>query len=80
MSEENEFKVSDEVLYYNMLNLIGAIFRLAAQDMKYGRVGEVMEFVESEWFIDLCEDLNLDYKDVKKLIYSKKVLQRQEYH
>ena len=80
LDQKEEYDISDETLYYNMLGLIGAIFRLAAQDMKYNRKEEVIEFIESEWFIDLCDYLNLEVTQVRTLICSSRVLQREEYH
>jgi hypothetical protein len=69
-----------EGLYSGVLLLIGAMFRLAAQDVRYGKEDEVLEFVESEWFLEICDCLELDPKDVKKRIFSSKVKQRSEYH
>jgi hypothetical protein len=71
----------DDDIYNGVLSLIGAIFRLAAQDYKYSesRRIEVIEFTESEWFLDICDSLEVSPKEVKKRIYGGKVKQRSEY-
>ena len=71
---------STEGTYQGALQLVGAIFRQCAQDVKYGKVYDVMVFVESEWFYDLCDYINVQPEDVKKRIFSSKVKQRSEYH
>jgi len=76
---ENSF-VSEEDFYLNTLSLIGALFRLAAQDLKYGDKKEVLEFLESEWFEELCSNMNLESKEVKRLIMTSNILQRMEYN
>jgi len=76
---EDETKSSDGI-YYGYLQLIGAIFRLCAQDVKYGMVDDVAYFVDSEWFDDLCDCIDVQPADVKKRIFSSKVKQRSEYH
>jgi hypothetical protein len=71
---------SNDGIYYGTLQLVGAIFRQCAQDVKYGEVDDVAEFVDSEWFVDLCDYINVRPEDVKKRIFSSKVKQRSEYH
>lgn len=74
-----EFYCNDSDAYVGVLSLIGAMFRLAAQDAKYGRREEVLEFVESEWFVEICDCLELNPNDVKERIFTSKVKQRDEY-
>ena len=75
-----EFDNKDGI-YDGVVQLIGAIFRLCAQDMKYGDNKEVLQFVRSDWFVDLCEYLGLNPKEVRKrILTSKKIRQRMEYH
>jgi hypothetical protein len=76
---ENENK-STEGVYQGVLQLVGAIFRQCAQDVKFGKEDDVIIFVSSEWFADLCDYLNVNPVDVKKRIFSSKVKQRSEYH
>ena len=70
---------STEGIYQGCLQLVGAIFRLCAQDVKYGKTYDVVQFVESEWFQDLCDSLDVPSEEVKKKIFSSKVRQRAEY-
>ncbi len=70
----------DNELYHANLALIGAIFRLASQDFKYGKKEEVLNFIDSEWFIFLCDSINLEFKEVARLICTSSVKQRMEYH
>jgi hypothetical protein len=72
------FDSSEEVLitikYLCVLNLVMTIFRVTAQDIKYGdeeTKREALIFLESEWFEEMCCNMGLDYKRVKKLISSK---------
>jgi myosin heavy subunit len=77
--DNNNISLNDGV-YDGYLQLVGAIFRLCSQDVKYGRVNDVAYFVDSQWFEDLCDYIEIDPKEVKKRIFSKKVKQRAEYH
>lgn len=77
MDNENQ---STEGIYQGVLQLIGAMFRQCAQDVKYGQVDDVAYFVDSEWFADLCDYINVQPEDVKKRIFAGKVKQRAEYH
>jgi hypothetical protein len=77
MSKDNQ---STEGIYQGVLQLIGAMLRQCAQDVKYGKVDDVKDFVDSEWFADLCDYLDVNPLDVKKRIFSGKVKQRSEYH
>lgn len=67
-------------IYQGYLQLIGAVFRLCAQDVKFGKVDDVTDFIESEWFQDLCDYLDVETTAVKKQIFSGKVKHRAEYH
>ncbi len=78
MNDDN-IKPSDGV-YDGYLQLVGAILRLCSQDVKYGKVDDVAYFVDSEWFEDLCDYINVSPKDVRRRIFCKKVKQRSEYH
>ena len=77
MERENH---STEGTYEGVLQLVGAIFRQCAQDVKFGKSDDVIVFVNSEWFADLCDYLDINPEDVKKRIFSSKVKQRAEYH
>ena len=57
-------------LHDNILSLVGAMLRLAAQDFKRGRgrKDDVIAFLESSWFIEICDCLNVSTKEVKKRI------------
>lgn len=69
----------NEGSYYGTLALIGAMFRLAAQDYKFGRAEEVECFLVSIWFEDICDSMNLDPDEVRDLIKQGKVKHREEY-
>jgi len=62
--------------------LIGAMFRLTAQDLRYG-TNEVKRnaraFLKSKWFLSLCDGMDVDPLYVKKLIKSSKVKSRNSY-
>jgi hypothetical protein len=78
-----EDQIVNRDIYNGILSLIGAMFRLAAQDLKFGgkngRRAEALEFIESEWFSDLCCYMNVDTNRVRKLILNGRVRQREEY-
>lgn len=59
--------------------LIGAMFRLAAQDYKFGDKEDVEIFIHSEWFEELCDGLNLNSTRVRELIIKGNVKHREEY-
>lgn len=71
---ENECQIdaiSKELNYFGALNLIMAIFRLTAQDLKYGNKEirkEAKKFLRSIWFEDLCDGMNLNSDRVKNII------------
>jgi hypothetical protein len=69
----------NEGSYSGTLSLIGAMFRLAAQDYKFGRSKEVECFLVSVWFEEICEGMGLDVKEVRSLIKQGKVKHREEY-
>ena len=64
--------VSKELIgYSNALNLIMAMFRLVAQDLKYGNKEvkqEARKFLKSAWFRELCDGIDLDSKHVRDTI------------
>ena len=63
-------------------NLIIAMIRHTSQDVHYGSRGSKISagrFLNSEWFNEIIEYLNLDPKRVKWLIYNKKASQRRSY-
>ena len=60
----------EEDLQQGILALVAAMLRLAVQDFKRGpeRKDDVEAFLESEWFIQICEGLGVNSKEVKKII------------
>ena len=63
-------------------NLIIAIFRVTAQDLRYGNVKarrEANDFLRSQWFEDLCEVFYTDPKVIKKRIKTSQVRWREVY-
>lgn len=74
---KNEYQIntiSEESKYLSALNLIMAMFRLTAQDLKYGNKEikqGAREFLKSYWFKELCEGINLDSGHVKEIITKK---------
>ena len=72
--QRNEYQIgtiSGEEKYLSTLNLIMAMFRLTAQDLKYGN-GEIKreakKFLRSSWFRNLCNGMNLDVVHVRNVI------------
>jgi len=53
-----------------LISLIGAMLKLAAQDFKRGKgkKDDVIEFLESEWFLEICDCLDINAREVKKRI------------
>ena len=65
-----------------LANLIIAIFRLTAQDLRYGNANakrEANEFLESQWFEDLCEIFKTDPKIIRYRIKHSPVSWREVY-
>jgi hypothetical protein len=67
-----------------LVNLVLAIFRYAAQDLRYGNLEnkkDVEEFLDSWWFKELCDvfgnEVNLE--KVKKMIRENSVSWRDKY-
>jgi hypothetical protein len=63
-------------------NLIIAIFRLTAQDLRYGNAkskAEANAFLESQWFEDLCEVFYTDPKVIRHRIRTSPVSWREVY-
>jgi len=63
-------------------NLIIAIFRLTAQDLRYGNAkakAEANEFLESQWFEDLCDVFRTDHKIIEHRIRNSPVSWREVY-
>ena len=60
----------EEDLQQGVLDLVAAMLKLAVQDFKRGpeRKDDVEAFLESEWFIQICEGLGVNSKEVKKII------------
>ena len=67
MQDNEEF---EEYLQQGVLDLVAAMLKLAVQDFKRGpeRKDDVEAFLESEWFIQICEGLGVNSKEVKKII------------
>ena len=65
-----------------LTNLIGAMFRLVAQDIRFGgpvAKKDALEFLESEWYKELCDMMDLNPKKLKKSIIHNKVAWRNRY-
>ena len=64
------------------VNLIIAIFRLTAQDLRYGNVvskREANEFLKTQWFKDLCDVFGTDPKVISYRIRNSPVSWREVY-
>jgi myosin heavy subunit len=61
---------NDEGLQEGVFSLVAAMLQLAVQDFKRGpeRKDDVEAFLDSEWFIEICEGLGVSSKEVKKRI------------
>ena len=59
-----------EDLQGGVLALVAAMLQLAVQDFKRGpeRKDDVEAFLDSEWFLQICEGLGVSSKKVKKRI------------
>jgi hypothetical protein len=69
-------------LKYPVVNLMIALFRITAQDLRYGNDNfkqEANEFLDSEWFIVICDAMNLEYNEVRRLIKRGKPRNRRSY-
>lgn len=65
-----------------MTNLIVAMLRYVAQDIRYGNANskkDALDFLESDWYKELCDVLELNPKRVKKMIMKNKVAWRNKY-
>ena len=69
--------------YLCILNFVMAMFRLTAQDIKYGDKDtkkEARKFLKSVWFNELCENVNLGPARVKyAILHSDKISSRSSY-
>ena len=59
-----------EDLQGGVLALVAAMLQFAVQDFKRGpeRKDDVEAFLDSEWFLQICEGLGVNSKEVKKRI------------
>jgi len=65
-----------------LVSLVAAIFRLTAQDIRFGKVEikqEALEFLETELFIDMCDAFHFDPKETKRLILESPIVWRKTY-
>jgi hypothetical protein len=72
-SSDDEIK--SRIEYLCTLSLIMTMFRVTAQDLKYGNVKtkkEAKKFLESDWFNEICVNMGLGTERVKKLIITSK--------
>ena len=70
--------ISDE----GITNIIVAMLRYVAQDIRYGSKAvkeDALEFLESDWYKELCDVLGLNAKKLKQMILSNKVSWRDKY-
>lgn len=69
-------------LTYPVVNLMAAVFRLTAQDLKYGNDQihkEAVDFLDSGWFMVICDSLNLEAIEVRRLIENGNPRNRRSY-
>jgi hypothetical protein len=72
----------DELEIVGYTQLIGAIFRLTSQDLKFGNEensGSAKIFVDSTWFTSICEGFCLNPMQVKGMIIETGVKSRKNY-
>jgi hypothetical protein len=78
-----EDEPSEDHGYTSVLGLVMTIFRLTAQDLKYGNTeikNDAIEFLESAWFDEMCSNMNLDSDRVRRIIVtSQKTSSRTSY-
>ena len=70
--------LTDEEKFEGIINLVGALFRLTSQDIKQGDQSAV-QFIESEWYVEICDGLQVDAKKFKYYILTKRVKSRVSY-
>jgi hypothetical protein len=61
----------EKIDYLCIVNLLMSLFRLTAQDIRFGdseKKSDAEEFVNSGWFIYICDSLDLEPSKVKYLI------------
>jgi hypothetical protein len=68
----------DELECEGMINLIAALFRLTAQDIKLGNP-EAVIFVNSEWFEEICDGIQINPDTFRSYILYNKVKSRVTY-
>jgi myosin heavy subunit len=73
-----EVLTKDELESDAMLNLIAAMLRLTAQDIRLGS-DEAKEFLYSEWFETICDGLRVDIDHMRKAILNDKIKSRTTY-
>jgi hypothetical protein len=73
----------ESIQYFCYLNLVMTLFRVTAIDLKYGNKEakrEAKKFLNSEWFCQICSNMNLDPKYTKiTIITSEKIGSRNQY-
>ena len=66
-TDDNQVRIN----YLCTLGLVMTMFRVTAQDIRYGNK-EVKEdakkFLNSDWFEELCNEMDLDHERVKSII------------
>ena len=71
-----------EITQTGLINLILAIFRYTAQDIRYGSKKnreEALEFLETEFFDHLCSIFTIDKRRIRKMIKENPVSWRDKY-
>lgn len=68
----------DELEFEGITNLMAALFRLTAQDVKMGHK-DAIDFLNSQWFDTICIGMLLETKKVKFLILNNRVRSRISY-
>ena len=84
---ENRYQdnsIQEGIIEYTcILNFIMAMFRLTAQDIKYGDKiikKDARKFLKSAWFNELCENVNLGPDRVRyAILHSDKISSRSSY-
>jgi hypothetical protein len=67
-----------EIECEGMINLIAALFRLTAQDIRLGSK-DAVEFVNSRWFDEICDGIQIDSELFRSYILNNKVRSRVTY-
>jgi hypothetical protein len=62
---------NESIQYLCYLNMVMTMFRITAVDIKYGNKEvrhEAKKFLHSDWFFQICSNMNLDPESTKLII------------